>query len=177
MLDKAFGEAGSRVVLEEYLTGPEMTVLAFTDGNVIKPMLCSQDHKRAFDGDLGPNTGGMGAFAPSPIYTDQIRRECEEIIFARTLDMLKKEHIHYRGVLYFGLMLTDSGVKVIEYNSRFGDPETQVVLPLMRNDLIDVIDAVIDCELDKIDLMWDNLYCACVIAASGGYPAVSVIGT
>ena len=170
MLDKAFGEAGSRIVLEQFLSGPEMTILAFTDGKVIKPMLCSQDHKRAFDGDLGPNTGGMGAFAPTPLCTEPIRRECEEKIFGPTLEMLQQEHIDYRGVLYFGLMLTEGGVKVIEYNSRFGDPETQVILPLMQNDLIDVFDAVIDGKLDGIDLKWKNQYCACVVAASGGYP-------
>ena len=170
MLDKVFGDAGSQIVLEECITGPEMTVLAFTDGKTIKPMPCSQDHKRAYDGDRGPNTGGMGAFAPSPIYTPEVERECREKIFEPTLDMLKKEGIGYRGVLYFGLMLTAGGVKLIEYNSRFGDPETQVTLPLLKNDLIDIFDAVIDGHLDNIELKWENSFSACVVAASGGYP-------
>jgi len=169
-LDRIFGDSGSRVVLEECLSGPEMTVLAFTDGKTIKPMLSSQDHKRAFDGDLGPNTGGMGAFAPSPAYTEAVERECRDRIYAPTLRMLENERIRYHGVLYFGLMLTGDGVKVIEYNARFGDPETQAILPLMKNDLLDVVDAVIDERLDGVTLEWDDGYAACVIAASGGYP-------
>jgi len=170
MLDKSFGDAGSRILLEECLEGPEITVLAFTDGNVIKPMLSSQDHKRAFDGDLGPNTGGMGAIAPSPAYTAAIERECAEKVFAPTLDMLRREGIRYRGVLYFGLMLTGGGVRVIEYNARFGDPEAQPLMTLLKNDLIDVFDAVIDGRLDKLELKWENGFSACVVAASGGYP-------
>jgi len=170
MIDKIFGEAGSRVLVEECLAGPEMTVLAFTDGKVIKPMLCSQDHKRIYDGDRGPNTGGMGAFAPSPVYTEAVERECREKIFAPTLKMLQQESIDYRGVLYFGLMLTPGGVKVIEYNSRFGDPEAQAVLPLLETDLLEVFDAVINGRLVDIDLQWAPGYCACVVAASGGYP-------
>ena len=170
MIDRVFGDSGARVVLEECLTGPEMTVLAFTDGKTIKPMLCSQDHKRAFDGDIGPNTGGMGAFAPSPIYAEAVRKECWDKIIAPTLEMLKKESIRYHGVLYFGLMLTNAGVKVIEYNARFGDPEAQAVLPLMKNDLLDVFDAVIDERLDGVKLEWESGYAACVVTASDGYP-------
>jgi phosphoribosylamine--glycine ligase len=170
MLEKVYGESGARVILEECVSGPEMTVLAFTDGESIKPMICSQDHKRAFDGDMGPNTGGMGAFAPSPVYTGEVERECVEKVFMPTLGMLKSESIKYRGVLYFGLMLTAGGVKVIEYNSRFGDPETQVVLPLLKNDLLDVANAVIDGRLGDIELEWENGYAACVVAASDGYP-------
>ena len=170
MLDKIYGDSGARIVLEEYLTGPEMTVLAFTDGHTIKPMPCSQDHKRAFDGDLGPNTGGMGAFAPSPIYTEAVARECWERIYAPTLGMMRAEGIRYRGILYFGLMLTEGGVKVIEYNARFGDPETQVVLPLLKSDLLEIIDAVIDERLDSVEPEWESGFAACVIAASGGYP-------
>ena len=176
MLDKIFGESGSRIVLEEFLSGPEMTVLAFTDGKTLKPMLCSQDHKRALDGDLGLNTGGMGAFAPSPVYTAEVEKECWDKIFMPTLEMLKMESIHYHGVLYFGLMLTDGGVKVIEYNARFGDPETQVTLPLMKNDLLDVFNAVIDERLDSVDLEWETGCAACVIAASGGYPGKYATG-
>ena len=176
MLDRIFGDSGSRVLLEECLTGPEMTVLALTDGKTIKPMICSQDHKRAFDGDLGPNTGGMGAFAPSPIYTEAVEKDCWNNIFMPTLEMMKKESIRYHGLLYFGLMLTNSGVKVIEYNARFGDPETQVILPLMKNDLIDVFDAVIDERLDNIELEWEAGCSACVIAASGGYPGKYATG-
>jgi len=176
MNDRIFGESGASVVLEEYLEGPEMTVLAFTDGKTIKPMLCSQDHKRAYDGDLGPNTGGMGAFAPSPVYTENVRRECEEKIFNPTLDLLKGESIKYHGVLYFGLMLTGGGVRVIEYNSRFGDPETQAVLPLLKNDLLDVIEAVVDERLESVELEWERGYSACVIAASGGYPGKYATG-
>ena len=176
MIDKAFGESGSRIVLEECLTGPEMTVLAFTDGKTIKPMLCSQDHKRAFDGDLGPNTGGMGAFAPSPIYTETIAKECWEKIFIPTLEMMKKESIRYHGVIYFGLMSTAAGVKVIEYNSRFGDPEAQAVLPLMKNNLLEVFEAVIDERLDTIELDWENGFAACVVTASGGYPDKYITG-
>ena len=176
MQDKIFGESGSSIVLEEYLSGPEMTVLAFTDGKTLKPMLCSQDHKRAFDGDSGPNTGGMGAFAPSPIYTESVEKECWEKIYSPTLEMLKKESIRYHGVLYFGMMLTDGGVKVIEYNSRFGDPETQAVLPLMKSDLLEVFNAVVDEQLENIVLEWESSFSACVIAASGGYPGKYATG-
>jgi len=170
MLDRIYGNSGDHIVIEEFLSGVEMTVLAFTDGKVIKPMLCSQDHKQAFDGDMGPNTGGMGAFAPSPVYTADVERECWEKIYAPTMEMLKNESLNYRGIIYFGLILTGEGVKVIEYNSRFGDPETQVVLPLLKNDLIDITDAVIDGRLDEIELEWEDGCCACVVAASGGYP-------
>ena len=170
MEDRAFGNAGASVVIEEFLTGREMTVLAFTDGKTIVPMLCSQDHKRAYDGDKGLNTGGMGAFAPSPIYTGAVQEFCEEHIFRRTVDALNQEGIEFRGVLYFGLMLTDDGVKVIEYNARFGDPETQVVLPLLKTDLMDIIEAVLNGELDKLKIEWENKNSVCVVAASGGYP-------
>jgi len=170
MAEKVFGSAGNRVVIEEFLTGREMTVLAFTDGKTVCPMMCSQDHKRAFDGDLGLNTGGMGAFAPSPVYTAEIARYCETFIYQPTIDALQQEGILFKGVLYFGLMLTENGVKVIEYNARFGDPETQVVLPLLKTDLMDILDAVIDEKLDSIDIEWENKYSACIVAASGGYP-------
>jgi len=170
MIDKTFGEAGAEILFEECLEGPEMTILAFTDGKTIKPMLCSQDYKRAFDGDLGPNTGGMGAYAPAPIYTAEVESECWEKIYNPTLDMLKKENIKYHGILYFGLMLTRGGVRLIEYNSRFGDPEAQALLPLLKNDLLDVIEAVIEDRLDNVELKWENGFSACVVAASGGYP-------
>ena len=170
MADRTFGNAGSRVVIEEYLAGREMSVLVFTDGKTVKAMPSSQDHKRALDGDKGLNTGGMGAFAPSPIYTGEVRKFCENHILQRTIDMLNNEGIEYKGVLYFGLMMTDNGVKVIEYNARFGDPETQVILPLLKTDLVDIIEAVLTGELDKLQIEWENKCSACIVAASGGYP-------
>ena len=175
--DKTFGEAAcGSVVIEECLAGKEMTVLAFCDGKTLSPMPCAQDHKRAYDGDMGPNTGGMGAFAPSPAYSAAVGEECERSIFRPTLIGLEREGITYRGVLYFGLMATPSGVKLIEYNARFGDPEAQAVLPLLRTDILDIFDAAIDGRLDSISIEWDNLYSACVVAVSGGYPGKYGIG-
>ena len=171
MLDGGmFGKSGSRVVIEEFMTGPEVTVLAFTDGKTIKPMVSSQDHKRAFDGDKGPNTGGMGAFSPSANYTDDVAEVCMETIFKPTIAALASEGIKYKGVIYFGLMLTPKGPRVVEYNSRFGDPETQCVLPRLDTDLIDIFDAVIDEKLDQIDIKWKKEAACCVVIASGGYP-------
>lgn len=171
MLDGGmFGASGSRVVIEEYMTGPEVTVLAFTDGKTVKPMVSSQDHKRAFDGDLGPNTGGMGAFSPSLNYTDEIADVCMRTIFKPTVDALNSEGIKYKGVIYFGLMLTPDGPRVVEYNSRFGDPETQCVLPRLDTDLVDIFDAVIDEKLDGVDIKWKSEAACCVVIASGGYP-------
>lgn len=171
MLDGGmFGKSGSRVVIEEFMTGPEVTVLAFTDGKTVKPMVSSQDHKRAFDGDKGPNTGGMGAFSPSVNYTEDIAEICMNTIFKPTVDALAKEGIKYKGVIYFGLMLTPDGPRVVEYNSRFGDPETQCVLPRLDTDLIDIFDAVIDENLDKLEIKWKKEAACCVVIASGGYP-------
>lgn len=166
----AFGGAGARVVIEEYLTGPEVSVLAFVDGKHLKTMPSAQDHKRAYDGDAGPNTGGMGAFSPSRFYTDEIAQTCMETIFQPTVAAMAKEGRPFKGVLYFGLMLTPKGPKVIEYNARFGDPETQAVLSRLESDLFDIFNAVIDEKLDEIDIRWaDNAAC-CVCMASGGYP-------
>lgn len=171
MLDEGmFGKSGRRVVIEEFMTGPEVTVLAFTDGKTIKPMVSSQDHKRAFDGDQGPNTGGMGAFSPSENYTDAVAEVCMRTIFQPTIDALTAEGICYKGVLYFGLMLTPDGPKVVEYNSRFGDPEAQCVLPRLDTDLIDIFEAVIDRRLDQIGIRWRKEAACCVVLASGGYP-------
>lgn len=170
MNKKVFGDAGSRVVIEEFLEGPEVSVLAFCDGKTILPMASAQDHKRAFDNDQGPNTGGMGTFSPSPKYTDAVRTEVEDKIIRRTIEALRAENVVFKGVLYFGLMLTKDGPKLLEYNARFGDPEAQVVLPRMKNDLLDVMDAVIDGRLDEITLEWDERCAVCVVLASGGYP-------
>ena len=172
MDDKVFGDAGNRVVIEEFLTGPEVSVLAFTDGRTVKPMVSAQDHKRAFDHDKGPNTGGMGTFSPSRVYTasDDLAKICDRLIFEPTIDAMRREGRPFKGVLYFGLMITKNGPKVIEYNSRFGDPETQVVLPRLKTDFIKIINAVIDEKLDTIDIEWDDNACVCVVAASGGYP-------
>ncbi len=170
MDDKAFGDAGNRVVIEEFLTGPEVSVLAFCDGKTVVPMVSAQDHKRALDGDKGLNTGGMGTFSPSRIYNDEIAKVCMETIFRPTVDAMAKEGRHFKGVIYFGLMITAKGPKVIEYNARFGDPETQVVLPRLKTDFIDVINAVIDEKLDSVNIEWEDNACVCVVAASGGYP-------
>lgn len=171
MLDGGmFGESGRRIVIEEFMTGPEVTVLAFTDGTTIKPMVSSQDHKRAFDGDQGPNTGGMGAFSPSLNYTDEIAAVCMETIFRPTVAALAAEGIKYKGVLYFGLMLTPDGPRVVEYNSRFGDPETQCILPRLDTDLVEIFDAVIDERLGSLDIRWKPEAACCVVLASGGYP-------
>ncbi len=170
MDDKIFGAAGGKVVIEEFLTGPEISVLAFTDGKTMKPMVSAQDHKRAYDNDEGPNTGGMGTFSPSRIYTDEVADECMNNIFIPTMNAMNTEGRTFKGVLYFGLMKTADGVKVIEYNCRFGDPETQVVLPRLKTDLYDIFNAVIDENLADINIEWDDGACVCVVMASGGYP-------
>ncbi|MGI6261526.1 MAG: phosphoribosylamine--glycine ligase [Acutalibacteraceae bacterium] len=170
MEDKIFGASGNRVVVEEFLTGPEVSVLAFTDGKTVKPMVSSKDHKRVGDGDKGPNTGGMGTISPNPYYTDEIAETCMQTIFLPTIRAMQQEGCPFKGCLYFGLMLTPNGPKVIEYNARFGDPETQVVLPRLKTDLIDIIDAVIDEKLDACNIEWSDGACACVVLASGGYP-------
>ena len=171
MCDKVFGESGSRVVIEEFLTGPEVSVLAFTDGKTIVPMVSAQDHKKAFDNDKGPNTGGMGAFSPSRNYTDDVAKECYNTIFKPTMDAMNAEGRTFKGVIYFGLMLTQNSPKVIEYNARFGDPETQAVLPRLKTDFIDIINAVIDEKLDTLDIEWKKEAAVCIVLASGGYPA------
>lgn len=170
MDDKVFGAAGGKVVIEEFLVGPEISVLAFTDGKTMKPMVSAQDHKRAYDNDEGPNTGGMGTFSPSRIYTKELQEECMKNIFIPTMEAMNKEGRTFKGVLYFGLMKTENGVKVIEYNCRFGDPETQVVLPRLKSDLFEIFNAVVDENLDEIDIEWDDNACVCVVMASGGYP-------
>ena len=170
MEDKAFGDSGSEIVIEECLTGPEVSVLAFTDGRSIAPMVSSMDHKRAGDGDTGPNTGGMGTVAPNPCYTPDVAAECIEKIFLPTLAAMRAEGCPFKGCLYFGLMLTPDGPKVIEYNCRFGDPETQVVLPLLKTDLLTVMQAVENETLGDLTVEWHGGAAACVILASGGYP-------
>lgn len=176
MEDKKFGNAGARVVIEEFLTGPEISVLAFTDGKTLKPMVSAQDHKRAFDNDEGLNTGGMGTFSPSRVYTDEVAKECMENIFIPTMNAMNAEGRKFKGVLYFGLMKTADGVKVIEYNCRFGDPETQVVLPRLKSDLFDIFDAIIDERLDEAEVEWEDNAAVCVVLASGGYPEKYVTG-
>ncbi len=171
MRDGRFGKSGERVVIEEFMTGPEVSVLSFTDGKTIVPMISSMDHKRAHDGDTGLNTGGMGAVAPNPYYTEEVARECMEKIFLPTINAMNAEGRTFRGCLYFGLMLTPEGPRVVEYNCRFGDPETQVVLPLLKTDLLTVMKAVTEGRLAEIDVEWKNEYAACVVAASDGYPA------
>jgi len=170
MVDRTFGMAGLRVVVEEYLTGPEVSVLAFTDGRTIIPMVSAQDHKRAYDGDQGPNTGGMGAFSPSRVYALEAAREVEDRIIRPTVRAMVEEGRPFKGVLYFGLMLTQEGPKVLEYNARFGDPETQVVLPRLKTDIVDIFEAVIDGRLDEINVEWEDNAAVCVVLASGGYP-------
>lgn len=170
MLSKVFGGAGSTVVIEEFLTGREMTVLAFTDGKCVRCMPASQDHKKAYDGDKGLNTGGMGAFAPTPVYTEDIERETLENIVYPTIKGLNEEGRTFKGVIYFGLMATPKGVKVIEYNARFGDPETQAVLPLLDSDLMEIVLAVTEERLDTVDIKWKRGASLTVVAASGGYP-------
>jgi len=170
MEDKVFGASGSRVVIEEFLTGPEVSVLSFTDGNVVVPMVSSMDHKRAKDGDLGLNTGGMGTIAPNPYYTDKIAKECMDKIFIPTIDAMKKEGRKFKGCLYFGLMLTENGPKVIEYNCRFGDPETQVVLPLLKTDLLTIMKAVENETLADLNIEFSDGAACCVVMASSGYP-------
>ena len=171
MIDELkFGKSSSRIVIEEFLTGPEVSVLAFTDGKTMVPMISSMDHKRAKDNDEGLNTGGMGTVSPNPCYTPEIAKECMEKIFLPTMEAMNKEGRTFEGCLYFGLMITPKGPKVIEYNCRFGDPETQVVLPMLDADLYEIFDAIIDHRLSDLDIRWRDGACACVIMASGGYP-------
>ena len=170
MEDKKFGESGNRIVIEEYLEGPEVSVLSFTDGNVVVPMVSSMDHKRAGDGDTGPNTGGMGTIAPNPYYTDAVAAECMEKIFLPTIRAMKAEGREFRGCLYFGLMITKDGPKVIEYNCRFGDPETQVVLPLLESDLLTVMRACTYGTLAECKVKFREGNACCVVLASKGYP-------
>lgn len=170
MVDKKFGESGTKVVIEEFLTGPEVSVLSFCDGKTVVPMVSAQDHKRAYDNDEGLNTGGMGTFSPSRVYTDDIAKEAMEKIFIPTVDALNKEGRTFKGIIYFGLMLTKDGPKVIEYNCRFGDPETQVILPRLKSDLLEIFEACVDGTLDKLNIEWDNGGACCVVMASGGYP-------
>ena len=170
MGDRKFGEAGARVVIEECMTGPEVSVLCFVDGTHLSPMVSSQDHKRAYNNDEGPNTGGMGAFAPSPKYTPEIARICMDTIFRPTVDAMAAEGRPFQGCLYFGLMLTPDGPKVVEYNSRFGDPETQPVLSLLDTDLLDIMCACTNGTLDQLDIRWKDGAACCIVMASGGYP-------
>ena len=170
MIDKSFGDAGNTIVIEEFLQGREVSVLSFVDGTHYTLMTSAQDHKRAKDGDEGLNTGGMGTFSPSPFYTEEVDRYCKENIYQKTVDAMRAEGREFKGIIFYGLMLTKSGVKVLEYNARFGDPETQVVLPRMENDIIDVFEACIDGCLDKIDLKFENNAAVCVVLASDGYP-------
>ena len=170
MEDGAFGTSGSRVVVEEFLTGPEVSVLSFTDGQTVVPMVSSMDHKRALDGDEGLNTGGMGTIAPNPYYTPEIAQVCMRTIFLPTIEAMRSEGCPFQGCLYFGLMLTPDGPKVIEYNCRFGDPETQVVLPLLEGDLLEIMQATTNGTLAGVPVKWKDAYAACVVLASGGYP-------
>ena len=170
MLDKKFGDAGNEMVIEEFMTGREVSVLSFVDGNTIKTMASAQDHKRAKDGDKGLNTGGMGTFSPSPFYTEEVEDFCNKYIYQATVDAMKAEGRPFKGVIFFGLMLTEEGPKVLEYNARFGDPEAQVVLPRMKNDIIEVAEACIDGTLDQIDLEFEDNAVVCVVLASDGYP-------
>lgn len=170
MLDKHFGSAGNRMVIEEFMTGREVSVLSFVDGKTIKNMTSAQDHKRAKDNDEGLNTGGMGTFSPSPFYTEEVDEFCKKYIYQATVDAMAAEGREFKGVIFFGLMLTPKGPRVLEYNARFGDPETQVVLPRMKNDIMDVIDACIDGTLDQIDLQFEDNAAVCVVLASDGYP-------
>lgn len=170
MLDKQFGDAGNTIVIEEYMTGHEVSVLCYCDGTHIKPMTSAQDHKRAKDGDKGLNTGGMGTFSPTPFYTDEVKKFCEEKIYQPTMDAMKAEGRDFVGILFVGLMLTEAGPKVLEYNARFGDPEAQVVLPRMKNDVIEVMNACIDGTLDTVDLQFEDKAAVCVVLASDGYP-------
>ena len=170
MVDKKFGASGNKVVIEEFLTGPEVSVLSFCDGNTVVPMVSAQDHKRAYDNDEGLNTGGMGTFSPSRVYTKDIADICMQTIFKPTVAALNKEGRQFKGIIYFGLMLTAKGPKVIEYNARFGDPETQVILPRLKSDLCEIFEACIDGTLDKLNVEWEDNAACCVVLASGGYP-------
>jgi phosphoribosylamine--glycine ligase len=170
MKDEKFGEAGARVVIEEFLEGEEATILAFCDGQTIVPMIASQDHKPAYDGGKGPNTGGMGAYAPAPVVTEQIRANFKTEIMEPTLQALQSEGLEFKGIIYFGLMIKDGKAKVLEYNVRFGDPEAQVVLPLLETDLVDIMEAVIKGDLAQLEINWKQQKALCVVMASGGYP-------
>jgi len=170
MLDKQFGSAGDEIVIEEFMTGREVSVLSFVDGKNIKIMTSAQDHKRAKDGDQGLNTGGMGTFSPSPFYTAEVDAFCKEHIYQKTVDAMRAEGREFKGIIFFGLMLTADGPKVLEYNARFGDPETQVVLPRMKNDIVDLFEACIDGTLDQVDLQFEDNAAVCVVLASDGYP-------
>lgn len=170
MLDKQFGHAGDRIVVEQFMTGREVSVLSFVDGKTIKIMTSAQDHKRAKDGDQGLNTGGMGTFSPSPFYTKEVDEFCRKYIYQATVDAMKSEGREFKGIIFFGLMLTADGPKVLEYNARFGDPETQVVLPRMKNDIVDVFEACVDGTLGQIDLQFEDNAAVCVVLASAGYP-------
>ncbi len=170
MEDKKFGDAGNRMVIEEFMTGREVSVLSFVDGKTIRIMSSAQDHKRAGDGDTGLNTGGMGTFSPSPFYTEEIDEYCKKYIYQATVDAMAAEGRPFRGVIFFGLMLTEKGPKVLEYNARFGDPEAQVVLPRMKNDILEVMEACVDGKLDEIDLEFEDNAAVCVVLASEGYP-------
>lgn len=170
MLDKQFGSAGNKMVVEEFMTGREVSVLTFVDGKTIKPMTSAQDHKRAQDGDKGLNTGGMGTFSPSPFYTKEVDEFCKKHIYQATVDAMAKEGREFKGIIFFGLMLTPNGPKVLEYNARFGDPEAQVVLPRMKNDIIEVMEACIEGRLEEVDLQFEENAAVCVVLASQGYP-------
>ncbi|MBE5875844.1 MAG: phosphoribosylamine--glycine ligase [Lachnospiraceae bacterium] len=170
MMDKAFGTAGNRMVIEEFMTGREVSVLSYVDGKTIKTMTSAQDHKRAMDGDQGLNTGGMGTFSPSPFYTAQVDEFCKKYIYQATVDAMAAEGREFKGIIFFGLMLTPNGPRVLEYNARFGDPEAQVVLPRMKNDIIEVMEACIDGKLDEVDLQFEDNAAVCVVLASDGYP-------
>ena len=170
MLDKQFGTAGNRMVVEEFMTGREVSVLSFVDGKTIKTMTSAQDHKRAKDGDQGLNTGGMGTFSPSPFYTNEVDEFCKQYVYQATVDAMREEGREFKGVIFFGLMLTPKGPRVLEYNARFGDPEAQVVLPRMKNDIIEIMEACIDGTLDKVDLQFEDNAAVCVVLASDGYP-------
>ena len=170
MIDSKFKDAGKRVIVEEFMVGQEVSILSFCDGKTIIPMVNARDHKRAYDNDQGLNTGGLGTFSPSAIYTEEVEEEVMNKIILPTVDAMNKEGRTFKGVLYFGLMLTDDGAKVVEYNARFGDPETQVVLPRLKTDLCDIFNAVVDGTLDKINIEWTDDACVCVVMASGGYP-------
>lgn len=170
MLDKQFGTAGNRMVIEEFMTGREVSVLSYVDGKTIKTMTSAQDHKRAMDGDQGLNTGGMGTFSPSPFYTEEVDEFCKKYIYQATVDAMAAEGREFKGIIFFGLMLTPKGPRVLEYNARFGDPEAQVVLPRMKNDIIEVMEACIDGRLDEVDLQFEDNAAVCVVLASDGYP-------
>ena len=170
MEDKKFGSAGNKMVIEEFMTGREVSVLSFVDGKTIKIMSSAQDHKRAKDGDQGLNTGGMGTFSPSPFYTEEVDEFCKKYVYQATVDAMAAEGREFKGVIFFGLMLTEKGPRVLEYNARFGDPEAQVVLPRMKNDIIEVVEACIDGTLDKVDLQFEDNAAVCVVLASDGYP-------